>query len=223
MKSFWFDSLSGLIHVIILAKIQIEGTTMRRICVFCGSSSGARPEYAQAARELGSTLAHRKIGVVYGGGKIGMMGQLAQATLESGGEVIGVIPKELFEKELAFTRLADLRVVGSMHERKSLMAELADGFIALPGGIGTLEEFFEVLTWAQLSLHHKPCGLLNIGQYYTRLVSFLDHLVEQQFLEPAHRSMLLIDERPEALLQQFETYQPPNVDKAAWALRQGHV
>ena len=196
---------------------------MRRICVFCGSSSGVKPEYAQAARELGSILAQRKIGVVYGGGNIGMMGQLAQATLESGGEIIGVIPKKLFEKKVAFTELADLRVVGSMHERKSLMAELADGFIALPGGIGTLEEFFEVLTWAQLGLHHKPCGLLNISQYYTRLVSFLDHLVDQQFLEPAHRSMLLIDEHPDGLLQQFETYQPPNVDKAVWALRQGHV
>jgi uncharacterized protein (TIGR00730 family) len=196
---------------------------MKKICVFCGSSPGAKPEYIQAARRLGFILAQRKIGLVYGGGKIGMMGQLAQSALENGGEVIGVIPRELAEKKLAFTGLADLRIVESMHERKSLMAELSDAFIALPGGLGTLEEFFEVLTWAQLGLHNKPCGLLNTGQYYTQLTGFLDHLVEQRFLVPAHRSMLLIEEHPEALLEQFAAYRPPTVDKAVWALEMGHV
>lgn len=140
---------------------------MKRICVFCGSSPGAKPEFVQAARQLGAILAQRKIGLVFGGGRVGMMGQLAQAALENGGEVIGVIPKELHERKVAFAGLSDLRVVGSMHERKALMAELADGFMALPGGLGTLEEIFEILTWAQLGMHHKPCGLLNVAQYYT--------------------------------------------------------
>ena len=191
---------------------------MNRICVFCGSNPGTLPAYAEAARELGTLLAGRRIGLVYGGGSVGLMGQLAQAALEGGGEVIGVIPRDLYEKKVAFTGLADLRVVESMHERKALMADLADGFIALPGGIGTLEEFFEVLTWAQLGLHRKPCGLLDVHQHHARLTGFLDHLVEQGFLWPAHRSMVLIEERPEALLQRFETYRAPDVDKAALAL-----
>jgi len=192
---------------------------MKRICVFCGSSPGARPEYVQAAKQLGETLAREKITLIYGGASVGTMGQLAQAALDAGGEVIGVIPKRLFDMEVAFTDLPDLRVVGSMHERKALMAELADGFIALPGGLGTIEEFFEVLTWAQLGLHPKPCGLLNVCQYYDRLVEFLDYTVEQQFIESPHRDMILIAESPDALLRKFEAYEPPKAKKAVWALK----
>jgi uncharacterized protein (TIGR00730 family) len=192
---------------------------MKRICVFCGSSPGARPEYLQAARELGHTLARKKLGLVYGGASVGIMGEIAKTVLESGGDVIGVIPRKLVEKEVAFTELSDLRVVGSMHERKALMVELADGFIALPGGLGTIEEFFEVLTWAQLGMHQKPCGLLNVCQFYGKLMSFLDNVVNQQFIEPEHRSMVLTDESPERLLQKFELYQPPKVDKAKWILQ----
>lgn len=196
---------------------------MKRISVFCGSSPGARPEYARAAQQLGVLLAQRKIGLVFGGGKVGLMGQLARAALENGGEVIGVIPRQLHEKKVAFSGLSDLRVVGSMHERKALMAELADGFMALPGGLGTMEEIFEILTWAQLGMHHKPCGLLNIENFYAPLLAFLDQVVAQGFLDMAHRSMILTAENPEELLQQFKTYRPATADKAAWALEQGHV
>ena len=192
---------------------------MKRICVFCGSSPGARPEYIHAAKQLGHTLAGKGIGLVYGGGKVGMMGKIAESVLEKGGEVTGVIPKGLAEKEVAFTGLADLRVVDSMHGRKALMADLSDGFIALPGGLGTIEEFFEVVTWAQLGLHLKPCGVLNVMQYFDRLLDFLDHTVNEKFVELEHRSMILVDENPENLLQKFETYQPPNIDKAKWALQ----
>jgi uncharacterized protein (TIGR00730 family) len=192
---------------------------MQRICVFCGSSPGARPQYLQAAIELGHALADKKIGLVYGGARVGIMGKIAETVLEKGGEVIGVIPKGLVEREVAFTGLADLRVVNSMHERKALMAELADGFIALPGGLGTIEEFVEVVTWAQLGIHPKPCGLLNVEQYYDRLLDFLDHTVDEQFVEKEHRSMILVDEDSKRLLQKFETYQPPTVDKAQWALQ----
>ena len=191
---------------------------LKRICVFCGSSPGSRPEYAAAARRLGGLLAGRKIGLVFGGGRVGMMGQLAQAALESGGEVIGVIPRQLHEKKVAFAGLADLRVVNSMHERKALMAELADGFVALPGGLGTLEEIFEILTWAQLGLHGKPCGLLNVAGYFTPLLAFLDRVTGEGFLDAAHRSTILTAEHPEELLRQFEAYRPPLTDKADWAL-----
>ena len=192
---------------------------MKRICVYCGSSPGARPEYAQAARQFGQVLVSRDIGLVYGGGRVGMMGTIADAVIEAGGEVIGVIPQGLADRKVAFTDLSDLRVVPSMHERKALMVELSDGFVALPGGLGTFEEFFEVLTWAQLNIHHKPCGLLNVCGYYTKLTSFLDYAVDEQFIEPEHRRMLLIDEVPEALLTKFEEYQPPKVNKATWALQ----
>lgn len=192
---------------------------MKRICVFCGSSPGARPEYLHAAEQLGYTLARRNIGLVYGGARVGIMGKIAEAVLEKGGEVIGVIPKGLLEREVAFTGLADLRVVDSMHERKALMADLSDGFIALPGGLGTIEEFFEVVTWAQLGIHPKPCGLLNVEQYYNRLMDFLDHTVNEKFVELEHRAMILMDENPERLLQKFETYHPPIIDKAQWVLQ----
>ena len=191
---------------------------MQRICVFCGSSPGAQPEYVQAARQLGQILAQRGVGVIFGGGSVGMMGQLARAALEQGGEVIGVIPRDLVERRVGYTDLPDLRVVESMHERKALMAELADGFIALPGGFGTLEEFFEVLTWSQLGIHKKPAGLLNVLGYFDSLVEFLDYAALQQFVEPEHRAMVLLDSDPEALLEKLERWIPPTADKAAWAL-----
>lgn len=187
---------------------------MKRICVFCGSRPGLQPEYNMLARQLGLILARKNIGLVYGGGKVGIMGKIAQTVMENGGEVIGVIPKGLVEKELAFTELTDLRVVDSMHSRKALMAELSDGFIALPGGLGTMEEFFEVLTWAQLSIHQKPCGLLNVKGYYNKLIDFIDHAVNELFVDKEHRSMILVDDTPEGLLNQFETYEPPTIDKA---------
>lgn len=192
---------------------------MRRVCVFCGSSPGGRAEYAAAARELGYALAERGLGLVYGGGNVGLMGVIARAVLERKGEVIGVIPSWLVEREVALTDLADLRVVATMHERKALMAELADAFAALPGGLGTVEEFVEVLTWAQLKLHAKPCGLLNVGSYFDGLLSFLDHAVAERFVDPGHRSRLLVAEQPEALLDQLTSYKPTDVDKAEWARR----
>ena len=191
---------------------------MKRICVFCGSSPGTRPDYIWSAQKLGHTLADKNVGLVYGGGKVGLMGQVAETVLERGGEVIGVIPKGLVEKELAFTALTDLRVVDSMHDRKALMAELADGFIALPGGLGTIEEFFEVLTWGQLGIHRKPCGLLNVNHYFDKLIDFINHTLAEQFIKPEHQTMILIDDDPHRLIQQFETYQPPISDKAQWTL-----
>lgn len=192
---------------------------MKRICVFCGSSPGSGPEYLDSAKQLGYTLASKNIGLVYGGARVGIMRKIAESVVEKGGEVIGVIPKGLVEKEVAFTGLADLRVVGSMHERKALMADLSDGFIALPGGLGTIEEFFEVVTWAQLGIHSKPCGLLNVKQYFTRLLDFLDFTVTEKFVEMEHRSMILVDENPGKLLQKFESYHPPGIDKAKWVLQ----
>jgi hypothetical protein len=186
--------------------------------VFCGSSVGARPEYREAARALAWALTRRGIGLVYGGSRVGVMYEIAATALEAGGEVIGVIPQELVDKDVAFTGLSDLRIVGSMHERKALMAELSDGFIALPGGLGTIEELLEVLTWAQLGLHKKPCGLLNVCQYFDALVGFLDHAVGQRFIKPEHLGMLLIEEDPEALLARFGRYHAPSVDKTGWAL-----
>ncbi|MBT8351529.1 MAG: TIGR00730 family Rossman fold protein, partial [Deltaproteobacteria bacterium] len=182
-------------------------------------SPGAKPEYSEAALELGHVLADKNIGLVYGGGNVGLMGQIAKAVLENGGKVIGVIPKALAEKEVALTELDDLRIVGSMHERKALMAELSDGFIALPGGLGTIEEFVEVLTWAQLGIHQKPCGLLNVCQYYKKFSEFIDHITDQNFLEKGHHDIVLVDDNSQSLLKKFESYCPPNIDKAAWALR----
>ena len=192
---------------------------MKRVCVFCGSSPGARQEYVDVAVQLGKTLAERKVGLVYGGGKVGLMGYTAAAAAKAGGEVIGVIPKGLVKKEVAFTDLTDLRVVETMHERKALMAELSDGFIAMPGGLGTLEEFFEALTWAQLGMHEKPCGFLNVCHYYDSILGFLDGAVNEQFLDQEHHDMILVAESPGALLDQFDAYKPPTGDKAAWALQ----
>jgi uncharacterized protein (TIGR00730 family) len=186
---------------------------MKRICVFAGSSRGAREDYAQAAERLARELVTRGYGVVFGGGRVGMMGVLADATLAAGGEVIGVIPKALLEKEVAHGGLTELRVVASMHERKAMMADLSEGFIALPGGLGTLEEFFEVLTWAQLGLHPKPCGLLNVSGYYDRLLEFLDLTVEERFVKSQHRALVITSTSPADLLERFATYRPPQVEK----------
>lgn len=186
---------------------------MRRVCVFLGSNSGRRLEYKEAAAALGTALAQRGLGLVYGGSSVGLMGVLADAALAAGGEVIGIIPQRLVDKEVAHNGLADLRVVSSMHERKALMAELADGFVALPGGIGTLEELFEVWTWAQLGGHEKPCALMNVAGYYDRLLGFLDHAVEEGFLRPVHRNMVVVADQPGPLLDMLGDYKAPDVTK----------
>lgn len=191
---------------------------MKRVCVFCGSSPGARPDYMHAAQALGEALLARGLGLVYGGGDVGLMGGIARTVFEAGGEVIGVIPKVLAEKEVAYTKLSDLRVVASMHERKALMAELSDAFIALPGGLGTLEEFFEILTWTQLGIHEKPCGLLNVCGYFDDILHFVNKAVDENFINPKHASLLLVDDDPESLIEQFKNYTPPRIDKAKWIL-----
>ncbi len=168
---------------------------------------------------MGRALVERRVGLVFGGGRIGMMGVLAETVLQGGGEVIGVIPKDLMDKGLGLTTATSLRVVETMHARKAMMADLADGFIAMPGGFGTAEEFFEALTWAQLGLHTKPCGLLNVKGYFDHLIWFIDHAVEQQFIDTVHRTLLLIDDSPEALLDKLTTWKAPAVNKAAWATR----
>jgi len=177
--------------------------------VFSGSSPGAHPDYAQAARELGRALAGQDVGLVYGGASVGLMGILADAVLDAGGQAIGVIPQALVDREIAHPGLADLRVVGSMHERKALMADLANGFVALPGGMGTLEELFEVYTWTQLGLHSKPLGLLDVRSYYAKLVAFLDHAVEERFMTVEHREMLVVEQRAAALLEAFRRWRAP--------------
>ena len=186
---------------------------MKRVCVFCGSSPGANPEFAQLATRLGGELVRRSLALVYGGGNVGLMGVLANAVLAQGGHVIGVIPKALADLEVAHTGLPDLRIVASMHERKALMADLADAFVALPGGLGTLEEFCEILTWAQLGMHQKPCGLLSPGRYFDHLIAFLDHAVAERFLRPEHRALVLVEEDPVALLDRFEQFRAPAVEK----------
>jgi len=177
-----------------------------RICVFTGSKTGKRSEYRAAARQAARQLVERGYGLVYGGGHVGLMGVIADAVLERGGHVTGVIPDALVSQEVAHCGLSELRVVQSMHERKAVMAELSDGFIAMPGGIGTMEEFFEVLSWAQLGLHDKPCGLLNIGEYYDHLIRFMNHAVDQEFLKPKHRRLLIVEENSATLLDRFEQH-----------------
>ncbi len=191
---------------------------MKRVGVFCGSSSGARPDYTNAAVELANELGARGIGLVYGGGRIGLMGRIAEAVIAGGGEVIGVIPEFLIEKELAYEGVSELRAVHSMSERKAVMAELSDGFIALPGGYGTLDELMEVLTWTQLGIHQKPCGLLNTCRYYDGLMAFVDHTVAENFVQAEHRSMLLVETEPAALLDRLESWTPPAIDKTKWIL-----
>lgn len=186
---------------------------IERVAVFCGSSPGADPAYRDAAHRLVGVLAERRIGLVYGGANVGLMGEIARAALARGVPVTGVIPDFLVEHEVAMTGLADLRIVGSMHERKAAVAELADGFIAMPGGLGTLEEFFEALTWAQLRLHAKPCGLLDVNDYYSRLGDFLDHAVAERFVKPSHRAAILISRDADDLLDQFARFEAPATDK----------
>ena len=182
---------------------------MERLCVFSGSSPGAHPDYARAARELGHALAADGVGLVYGGASVGLMGAVADAALAAGGEVIGVIPQALVDREIAHPGLSELRVVSSMHERKALMADLADGFAALPGGMGTLEELFEVYTWTQLGLHSKPLGLLDVRDYFGQLVAFLDHTVAERFMTAEHRELLVVERRAVALLEAFKRWRPP--------------
>jgi uncharacterized protein (TIGR00730 family) len=182
---------------------------MKRIAVYCGSNKGSRPEYAAAAQALGALLAREKIELVYGGGSVGLMGIVADATLAHGGHVIGVIPEKLNMREIIHHGLPDLRIVKDMHERKAMMADLADGFVALPGGYGTFEEFFEVLAWSQLGWHPKPFGLLNIAGFYSPLLQFLDHTREEGFIRPQHRELVLVADAPEVLLQQLRNFRPP--------------
>ena len=186
---------------------------LKTVCVFCGSNVGSHPAYTAAAEQLGALLARRQIGLVYGGGKVGLMGKIADAVLSAGGRVTGVIPQALMLKEIGHDGLTELKIVNSMHERKALMAELADGFIALPGGFGTLDEFCEILTWSQLGLHHKPCGLLNVNGYYDHFSRLLDHAVDEQFLRPLHRAMVISDNDPEGLLIRMMEYEAPLTGK----------
>ena len=192
---------------------ELPSRPFKRVCVFCGSSPGARPAYLEAAREVGTLLARRGIELVYGGGRIGLMGATADAALSAGGSVIGIIPLSLAQKEVAHQGLTELRIVRSMHERKAQMSDLSDCFLALPGGFGTLEEFFEVLTWAQIGIHGKPCGLLNVSGYYDPLLAFADQTVAERFVRPDHRALILTDTSPVALLDRMARYQSPVVDK----------
>ncbi|CAN5435481.1 TIGR00730 family Rossman fold protein [soil metagenome] len=186
---------------------------MQTVCVFSGSSPGARPGYANAACRLGDELAARHIRLVYGGASVGLMGMVADAVLAGGGTVVGVIPEHLVGKEIAHDGLSELRITASMHERKAVMADLSDGFLALPGGFGTLEEFAEVLTWSQLGLQRKPCGLLDVEGYYGALLRFFDHAVAERFVATEHRNLVLSDTDPAHLLDALAAWVPPTVDK----------
>jgi uncharacterized protein (TIGR00730 family) len=186
---------------------------INRVCVFCGTNTGARPEYGAAARELGQILAEQGVELVYGGASVGIMGELADSVHEHGGHVTGIIPQQLMEKEAAHTGIADLIVVASMHQRKSQMADMSDGFIALPGGIGTLEGFFEILTWSQLGIHAKPSGILNVAGYFDGLTRFLDHAVKEGFLTPEHRGAIIMETDPRRLLERMQAYTPPDSEK----------
>jgi uncharacterized protein (TIGR00730 family) len=182
---------------------------MKRIAVFCGSNKGARPAYAEAAERLGELLARKKIELVYGGGRVGLMGVVADAALRRGGHVIGVIPRAMVIKEVVHEKLPDLRVVKNMHERKALIGELADGFIALPGGFGTFEEFCEVLAWSQLGYHKKPFGLLDAAGFYRGLLEFFDHATREGFIRPKHRELVMVEDNAEQLLERLKKFQPP--------------
>jgi uncharacterized protein (TIGR00730 family) len=186
---------------------------VKRICVFCGSAMGISPIYKEAAENMGKALVGRGLGLIYGGGNIGLMGAIADAVLAAGGEAVGVIPEFLASREIAHTHLTELYIVSSMHERKALMADLADGFIAMAGGYGTLEEFCEILTWGQLSLHQKPIGLLNTDGFYDQLLSFFDNIQQEKFIKTTHRSMVLEAKEPDLLLDLMANYRAPNLDK----------
>jgi uncharacterized protein (TIGR00730 family) len=186
---------------------------VRRVCVYAGSNPGSDPAFADAARGFAAELARRGIGLVYGGGKVGLMGVLADTVMGAGGEAIGVMPQALIDREIGHLGLTTLEVVDSMHERKARMAELADAFVAVPGGIGTLEELIEVYTWSQLGIHQKACGVLNVNGYYDHLAAFLDHAVAAGFLRPQHRAVLSVADEPAELLDRLAAYQPPTVGK----------
>ncbi len=186
---------------------------MRSVCVFCGSNAGAREVYGETARQVGRTIAERGLSLVYGGAAVGLMGTLADAALAAGGAVIDVIPAALVEREIAHPGLTELHQVKSMHERKAMMADRSDAFLALPGGAGTLEEIFEAWTWAQLGHHRKPVGLLNVDGFFDALIAFLDHQCRERFIRSEHRDMLIVDSDPEKLLDRFATYRPPVVEK----------
>lgn len=186
---------------------------MKSVTVFCGSSSGFRPEYEEAARELARHLISRQVQLVYGGGRVGLMGIIADEVMKNGGKVIGIIPESLDKKEVAHRGITELRIVSSMHERKAMMAELADGFIAMPGGIGTFEEFFEILTWAQLGFHEKPCGLLNVANYYDGLLSLCDNAVHEGFLRAEHRRLIIDETDSISLLERMNRFRPAHLEK----------
>jgi uncharacterized protein (TIGR00730 family) len=190
---------------------------IHRICVFCGSNTGSDPIYAEAARNLGRLFAREGVSLVYGGGSVGLMGEMADSVLASGGEVIGVIPHALWAREVGHRGLTDIRIVDTMHERKAMMADLADAFIALPGGLGTLEEIFEIWTWAQLGLHAKPVGFLDVNGFYASLMQFLDRAVRERFLREEHRAIAVIESDAATLLKRFDQWQAPRVDK--WITR----
>jgi len=190
--------------------------TLQSVCVYCGSSPGRSPDYLRTAKDLGAEFGRRGLTLVYGGSGVGLMGEVARSAIEAGGRVVGVIPQALVEQKIAFEGLAELRVVKDMHERKAVMAELSDGFIALPGGYGTYEEFFEALTWLQLGIHTKPCGLLNVNGYYDKLLEFLDHAVDELFIHKPHRDLILSSDQPGSLVDQFLNYQPVRINKTEW-------
>lgn len=186
---------------------------LKRICVFCGSNVGARVEYRRVAEELGSYLAEREIGLVYGGGNVGLMGTMADAAMAAGGEVIGVIPQAIVDREIAHRGVTELRVVNSMHERKAMMADLSDAFMAMPGGFGTFEEFCEALTWSQLGIHKKACGLLNVAGYYTPLLAMFDHAVQERFVRRENRSLVLAHEDFRELIRMIDEFVPTTTEK----------
>jgi uncharacterized protein (TIGR00730 family) len=186
---------------------------MKTICIFCGSNRGARAEYADAARSVAATLVRHQLTLVYGGGRVGLMGVVADEVLRLGGHVIGVIPRALWDREVGHAGLTEVRIVETMHERKATMADLADGFIALPGGLGTLEEIFEIWTWAQLGMHRKPCGFLDVGGYYAPLMQFLDRAVDEEFIRAETRQVAIVESDPERMLERFRVYVPVTVEK----------
>lgn len=194
------------------------GTDIRSLCVFCGSSSGIREAYVQAARDLGALLARQKIRLVYGGGNVGLMGALADSVMAAGGEAIGVIPQSLIQHEVGHRGITELRIVRSMHERKATMADLSDAFVALPGGIGTFEELFEIWTWAQLGLHKKPLGLVDVAGYYDHLIAMTDHAVAEGFLKPKHHAVMMVDTDAARLLDRLRAFAP--FEETKWIGRQ---
>lgn len=192
--------------------------TLHTVCIFCAAGDGRNPVYVKQALEMGRYLAESGRRIVYGGGRTGLMGALAEGALAAGGEIVGIMPKHLVDHEVAHTGLTELRVVASMHERKALLAELSDGFLAMPGGLGTLEELFEIWTWGQLGLHRKPYGVLNVNGYFTPLLQFLDHAVAEQFVRPEYRALLVVDSEPSALIARMEGMEPPPLPR--WVQRE---